>query len=92
VRNPQLAIQRAEAAIALTGGTEAASFDTLAAAQANAGNYTAAVNAIRRAVNLAPVQERGIYQDRLLIYESAKPYRIAPVEAVTQTTFEVISY
>jgi tetratricopeptide (TPR) repeat protein len=87
VRNPRLAIDRAEAAIKLTGGNEAASYDTLAAAQANAGNYTAAIHSIRRAVDMAPSQERAIYQDRMLIYESAKPYRIAPVDSVTQTSF-----
>lgn len=88
VRNPALAIERAQAAIELTGGNEAASFDTLAAAQANAGDFSAAVNSIRRAVDLAPTQEREIYQDRLLTYQNAKPYRIAPVESVTQTSFE----
>jgi tetratricopeptide (TPR) repeat protein len=88
VRNPAVAIQRAQAAIDLTGGDEAASFDTLAAAQANAGDFTAAVNTIRRAVDLASAEEREVYQDRMHIYQNARPYRIAPVEPVTQTSYE----
>lgn len=80
VRNGDLAIQRAQSAIELGGTNDALNLDTLAAAQANAGDFEAAMNSVRKAIDLTPEDERGPYHDRLLMYERAKPYRIAPIE------------
>lgn len=89
VRNPELAIERAKSAIEIGGEKDAINYDTLGAAQANAGDFTAAMDSVRKAIELAPVDERDAYKDRLLMYQKAKPYRIAPVERVaTQVSYE----
>jgi tetratricopeptide (TPR) repeat protein len=88
VRNPQLAIERAKLAIELTGQTDAVSFDTLAAAQASAGDFSTATQTVRQAVELAGPAEREVYEQRLLMYQRAKPYRIAPVGEVVQASYE----
>jgi tetratricopeptide (TPR) repeat protein len=80
IRDPELAIERATKAIELGGDQDAICFDTLAAAQASAGDFTAAMETIRKAIELAPADERDAYKDRLLLYQKAKPYRIGPVE------------
>jgi tetratricopeptide (TPR) repeat protein len=84
LRNPQLAVERANQAIELGGQKDAVSFDSLAAAQANAGDFTAAMKSIHKAIELAPTDERDSYKDRLVMYQQAKPYRIAPVERLAQ--------
>ncbi len=84
VRNSNLAIERAQTVIELGGDKDAVSFDTLAAAQANAGNFDAAMESARMAIKLAPADERDAYKDRLLMYQQARPYRIAPIERVAQ--------
>jgi tetratricopeptide (TPR) repeat protein len=84
LRNPELAIERAKQAIELSGAKDAVSYDSLAAAEASAGDFTAAMQSIRRAIELAPVDERDAYKERLVMYQQAKPYRIAPVERMAQ--------
>ncbi len=86
VRNPELAVERAKKAIELSGHKDAVSFDSLAAAQASAGDFTAAMQSIRKAIELAPADERDSYKDRLVMYQQAKPYRIAPVERIALQT------
>jgi tetratricopeptide (TPR) repeat protein len=88
VRDPELAIERARFAIELTGQPDAVNFDTLAAAQASAGDFTAATKTVRQAIELAPAAERDVYHDRLLMYQHAKPYRITPARPVTQASFQ----
>jgi tetratricopeptide (TPR) repeat protein len=88
LRNPALAIERANKSIELSGKWDAMSFDTLAAAQASAGDFATAVKTMRRAVEMAEPDERDVYQDRLAMYSHAKPYRIAPVRPVTQASYE----
>ncbi|MEX2308724.1 MAG: tetratricopeptide repeat protein [Pirellulales bacterium] len=88
VRNAELAIERAKIAIELTAQKDAVSFDTLAAAQANAGDFSAAMHTVRQAVQLAPAEERELYEERLVLYQHAKPYRIAPVGRVMQASYE----
>jgi tetratricopeptide (TPR) repeat protein len=88
VRNPELAIERARMAIELSGRQDAVSFDTLAAAQASAGDFTLAAQTVRQAIDLAAADEREIYRDRLMLYQHAQPYRIAPLREVTQVSYE----
>jgi tetratricopeptide (TPR) repeat protein len=83
LRNPQIALERAKQAIELSAKKDAVSFDSLAAAQACSGDFAAAMKSIQRAIELAPVDERDSYKDRLVMYQQAKPYRIAPVERLT---------
>jgi tetratricopeptide (TPR) repeat protein len=87
IRNPALAIERANKSIELSGKWDAMSFDTLAAAQASAGDFATAVKTMRRAIEMAEADERDVYQDRLAMYSHAKPYRIAPVRPVTQASY-----
>lgn len=84
LRNPQLAVEHAKLAIEYGGEKDAISYDSLAAAEASAGNYSAAMQSIRKAIELAPADERSTYNARLALYQHAKPYRIAPVERVAQ--------
>jgi tetratricopeptide (TPR) repeat protein len=84
LRNPQLAVERAKQAIELTGPKDAVSFDSLAAAQASSGDFTAAMDSIHKAIELASADERDAYKDRMAVYQQAKPYRIAPVERMAQ--------
>jgi tetratricopeptide (TPR) repeat protein len=91
VRNPALAIERAKKSIQLSGKKDALNFDTLAAAQAAAGNFTVAVQTLRQAIELAEADERDVYQDRLAMYEHAQPYRIAPMRPVAQASYEAAS-
>ncbi|HEY3393903.1 MAG TPA: tetratricopeptide repeat protein [Lacipirellulaceae bacterium] len=92
VRNPALAIERAKKSIQLSGKKDALNFDTLAAAQAAAGNFAAAVQTLRQAIELAEADERDVYQDRLAMYEHAQPYRIAPMRPVAQASYEAASH
>jgi tetratricopeptide (TPR) repeat protein len=88
VRNPILAIERAKRSIELSGKKDAVNFDTLAAAQAAAGDFRAAVQTARHAIELAQEDEREVYQDRLAMYEQARPYVIAPMRPVAQVSYE----
>jgi tetratricopeptide (TPR) repeat protein len=89
LRDPQLALERAQSAIELGGQKDAIGFDSLAAAQASAGDFAAAMQSIHKAIELAPADERDAYRERLATYQAAKPYRIAPVERVAlQVSYE----
>ena len=84
LRNTELALERANQAIELSGQKDAVSFDSLAAAQASSGDFDAAMKSIHKAIELAPADERDAYKERLVVYQQAKPYRIAPVERMAQ--------
>jgi tetratricopeptide (TPR) repeat protein len=88
LRDASLAIKRAEASIQLEGQEDAIGLDTLAAALASAGDFSAAMQTMRQAIDIAPDDERTVYQDRLNLYQRAKPYRMAPVQGVTQVGYE----
>jgi tetratricopeptide (TPR) repeat protein len=88
VRNPELALQRAERAARLARHADAMTFDTLAAAQANAGDFRQAIETVRRAIEVAPPSERSLYQDRLHMYRQSTPYRMSPLETAQQARYE----
>jgi tetratricopeptide (TPR) repeat protein len=88
IRNPTLALERAQAAIKFAGGEDAASFDTLAAAQANMGNFAAAQKTGEQAVRLASPSEKEAYEERLTLYQRGKPYRLEPIEEVVQASHQ----
>ena len=89
VRNPELAIERAKQAIELSGKDDAVGLDTLAAAQASAGEFDLAAESVARALELAPADERNVYQERLELYQNGTAYRIEPVQYVSQANYEV---
>lgn len=92
LRNSDLAIQRAQSAIEIGGDNDALNLDTLAAAQANAGDFEAAMNTVHKAIDVSSDDERAAYEDRMHLYERAKPFRIAPIEhTAQQASFEVIT-
>ena len=84
LRDPELALERASRAIEFGGQDDPVSYDSLAAAQASAGDFESAMNSIQKAIELAPAEERDAYRDRQVVYQQAKPYRIAPVERLAQ--------
>ncbi len=89
IRDAALAVERAQLAIQYDKKADSISYDTLAAAQASAGDFRSAVESIRRAIELAPANERDVYQNRLGMYQRAKPYRIAPIQQqVSQASYE----
>ena len=88
IRNAELAMERARTAMELSGKEDALFFDTLAAAQASAGDFEAATKSVRQAIELASTDERDVFRDRLAMYQHAKPFRIAPVRQVTQASYE----
>jgi tetratricopeptide (TPR) repeat protein len=88
VRNPGLALERAQKAVSLDRKADATTFDTLAAAQASVGDFKAAAETIRHAIEIAPPSERSVYQDRMQLYRRSQPYRIEPLPAVQQAGYE----
>ena len=88
VCNPDLALRRAQMAMQLDRQADVVTLDTLAAAQASTGDFEAAMQTIRRAIDLASPSERSVYQDRLQMYRRSTPYRIAPLSEVQQVAYE----
>ncbi len=76
-RNPALAIEAAEKAIALDGDSDYRYVETLAAAQANAGDFDAAAATQKKVLALAPPEQRQRATSRLEEYHKGKPYREA---------------
>lgn len=76
VRDGQSALGYAEKAVALTSRTNLAVLDTLAAAYAEAGQFTNAINVQKEAIALLKSEEeRKDYESRLRLYESGTSYR-----------------
>jgi tetratricopeptide (TPR) repeat protein len=88
VRNPDVAIHRAEMAVKLDRKQDATTYDTLAAAEAAAGDFAAATESIRRAIELAPPSEKSVYQERQSMYRQSTPFRIAPLPGVQQAQYQ----
>jgi tetratricopeptide (TPR) repeat protein len=88
VRDSELAIERARTALELTGPEDASSLDTLAAAQANSGDFAAATQTIQQAIRLTEDDEKQAYQQRLTLYEQEKPYRHAVLTNVIQASHQ----
>ncbi len=88
LRNPQLAVERATAAIRLDRKEDAVGYDTLAAALASAGQFRSAANTVRQAIDMAPDDQRQVYESRLQLYEHSQPFRIAPLRPVSQASYE----
>ena len=82
VRDGKAAITLAEKAVSLTSRANADFVDTLAAAFAEAGQFTNAVSAENKAIGLLTNQKViDDYSARLKLYESNTPYR----EVLTDT-------
>jgi tetratricopeptide (TPR) repeat protein len=78
VRRPKEAVALASAAVSATAGEVPEMLDTLAAAQAAAGNFREALEQIGVAIELAEAQGRddllAVLQQRRNLYEQSRPY------------------
>lgn len=88
-RNAEKAIEAANRAIEIDGEKDYRYLDTLAAAHANAGQFTEAKQVAIRAMSAAPDKFRNNVEQRLKIYERNQAYReggpAEPVRAATRT-------
>jgi Flp pilus assembly protein TadD len=87
VRDAQAALAGAKKALECGYGDRCAALDTLAAAQANAGQYQEAVATINQAIQIAPEEARGAYEERRAMYQSGQPFRTEPVSEVQTADF-----
>ena len=80
LRDGPQAVEFAEQALKLAGGEDAALLDTLAAAYAEAGRFTEAVDTARRALNAAMGHGEQRLADevraRIALYEARTPFRV----------------
>jgi len=77
-RNGSIAVELAEKAVAATARTNYLIMDTLAAAYAEAGQFTNAVRVQKEAIALIPATQMSLREDfasRLRLFESNAPYR-----------------
>ena len=78
-RDGNVAIEKAVRACELTSWKECAYLDTLAAAYAEAGDYEEALRWQKEAIALLSEDDRAeqqaLYESRLTLYQSGKPYR-----------------
>ena len=87
VRDAQAALAGAKKALECGYGDRCAALDTLAAAQANAGQYQEAIATIDQAIQIAPEEARGAYEERRTMYQSGQPFRTEPVSEVQTADF-----
>jgi len=74
-RSPKTAIESAQRAIQLDGTGDHRFLDTLAAAQANAGQFDEARKTINRAMQTAPPEVASLYKTRVDLYARNQPLR-----------------
>ncbi len=86
LRNSDLAVRAAEKAIELDGASDYLYLDTLAAAYANAGNYSEAVQTLEQAIGTAPEDAKLPLEQRLSLYQSGKPYRLTTPQTAGRPT------
>lgn len=80
-RNGKRAVEIAQQAAAMTNGTVWEVLDTLAAAQAESGDFAAAVATSEQALQLgADAAIHAGVRDRMLLYQAGKPYRM-PIDS-----------
>ena len=87
-RDPDNAILGARQAIDIGYGEPHVAIDTLAAAQASAGDFQQAVNTINQAIEIAPEESKFAYLSRLQMYQEGHPFRTEPVGNISQAVFE----
>ena len=75
IRDGKKAVAAAKKACDLTGWKDAVLLDTYAAAQAEAGDFDAAVRWEARAIELTPKDNQKEYRQRLELYRMSKAYR-----------------
>ncbi len=86
--NPEQALANAQLSIELLGEADDVGLDTLAAAQAAAGDFAAAAETMRRAISLVEPHDEGAYRERLATYESGQRFVSNPVAQVQQAGYQ----
>ena len=74
-RNAELAIEAAQKAIELDGDTDYRYLETLAAAQANAGEFEDAIGTQQRAIEIAPAAVAQVYKGRIEKFRAGRAHR-----------------
>lgn len=76
VRNGKKAVTYATEACRLTKSEVWVHFDTLGAAHAEAGDFSLAIQAAEKALELAPAENQPAIRQRKALYEKNEPYRL----------------
>lgn len=87
IRDAESALAGAKKALECGYGDRCAALDTLAAAQANAGQYQEAVATINQAIQIASEEARPVYEERRTMYQHGQPFRSEPVSDVQTADF-----
>jgi tetratricopeptide (TPR) repeat protein len=74
-RNSELAIEAAQKAIEIDGDSDYRYLETLAAAQANAGEFDNAITTQQRAIENAPTAVAQVYKGRVEKFRARQPHR-----------------
>ena len=75
IRNTDLAMRAAQQALDLLGRKDHRALGSMAAALANGGDFTKAVEMQTEAIGLAPPEEREALEKQLELYRQQQPYR-----------------
>lgn len=78
VRNAEEGVKLAQRAMELDGNNDPRYIETLAAAYANSGQYEAAAELIKHALESAKGEAAGRMQAQLAVYKDGKPFRDGP--------------
>ena len=76
MRDGEAALELALRCVQLTRRKDARALEALAAAQAEVGDFDAAIEAQREALELTPAEARGPLRSRLGLFEAETPYRL----------------
>lgn len=87
LRDAENALIGGQRALEFGYGQRHSALDTLAAAQANAGQFDAAISTVQQAIELAPESVRQAYEVRLQLYQQHQPFRTSPLADVQQADF-----
>ena len=87
-RDAKNALLGAKQALEFGYGERHVALDTLAAAQANAGQFGEAIITLKDALDIAPDHAKGAYNQRLQLYEQRTPFRTEPTSIISQVTYE----
>jgi tetratricopeptide (TPR) repeat protein len=84
VRNGEQAVALAQQAVRLSNGQDPISFDALASAYAETGQFHEAVQTLQKAIDLATQQNRPplakMFSKKLQLFQAGTPYRLSPAK------------
>jgi tetratricopeptide (TPR) repeat protein len=88
LRDARNALIGAQRALEFGYGQHHVALDTLAAAQANAGQFDEAIVSLQQALEIAPPSAQQAYEIRMQLYEQQQPYRTTSLDDVQQAGYE----